>query len=350
MSLRLLTRAEQVAAHLRAEILAGTWKGLMPGESLLRKELGVNHTTVGEALHLLEAENILVAQGVGKRRRIVLPKNYSPPALRIGILLFEPGDNNTHEIVELRRWLTDAGHPVVTAPKSLVEIDMDIGKISRMVKNTEADAWIVLAGSAEVLDWFENQQIPALAYAGQYPAKMRLASIAPRRRKAFIALVRRLVSLGHRRIVLLTGSGAKPTVFFEELEAHGIPTGSYNVPDWKYSPAGLWNCLDSLFKTTPPTALVMDEAHLFLAIQHRLARQGILAPTHISLVCTDPHPVFQWYEPSVAHIRWESDAVVRRIARWAQNVSLGKEDRRQVYVPSHFVDGGTVGLAPVRRR
>ena len=350
VKLRLLTRAEQVAAHLRSELMAGTWKGEMPGESYLKQELGVNHTTIGEALNLLENEKLLVPQGVGRRRKIVMPENYTPPALRVGLLLFEQSDNSLQEIVELRHRLAEAGHSVFIAPKSLIEVGMNIRKISRMVKNTEADAWIVLAGSAEVLDWFTEQPIPAIAYAGQYPAKMRLASIAPRRQKAFIAVVRRLVSLGHHRIVLLTGSGAKPEAFFEELEAQGIQTGSYNMPDWQYSPAGLWNCLDSLFKLTPPTALLIDEAHLFLAVQHHLVQNGVFAPAQVSLVCTDPNPAFRWYEPSIAHINWNPDAVVHRITRWVENVSLGKEDRQQVYIPSNFVDGGTVGPVPSKKR
>lgn len=350
MALRLLTRAEQVAAHLRAELMAGTWKGEMPGESFLRKELEVNHTTIGEALTLLENEKLLVPQGVGKRRKIVMPDNYTPPALRVGLLLFEQNDNTLYEIVELRHRLADAGHSVVIAPKSLIEVGMNIRKISRMLKKTEADAWIVLAGSSEVLTWFSEQPTPAIAYAGHYPANMPLASIAPRRRKAFIAVVRKLVSLGHSRIVLLTGSGAKPESFFEELEAQGIQTGSYNLPDWHYSPAGLWGCLDSLFKITPPTALMIDEANLFLAVQHRLAQNGIFAPSHVSMICTDPSPAFRWYEPSIAHITWEPEVLVQRIMRWVENVSLGVEDREQVYLPSQYVEGGTVGPVPIKKR
>ena len=38
--------------------------------------------------------------------------------------------------------------------------------------------------------------------------------------------------------------------------------------------------------------------------------------------------------------------LVRRVTRWAANVSRGKEDLRQSLTPAVFVEGGTIG--PVR--
>lgn len=35
--------------------------------------------------------------------------------------------------------------------------------------------------------------------------------------------------------------------------------------------------------------------------------------------------------------------VMRRIARWANNVSRGKDDLRQTLTQAEFVEGGTVG-------
>lgn len=68
-------------------------------------------------------------------------------------------------------------------------------------------------------------------------------------------------------------------------------------------------------------------------------------PQEVSLVCTDADPTFDWCQPSVAHIRWDSRPVVRRIVRWAANVSQSKEDVRQTLTPAEFVPGGTIGPA-----
>lgn len=72
-------------------------------------------------------------------------------------------------------------------------------------------------------------------------------------------------------------------------------------------------------------------------------------PEDVSLVCTDDDPYFAWCLPSVAHIRWDSAPLVRRIVRWVDNLSRGRDDVRQVMVPAEFVAGGTIGPAPEMR-
>ena len=138
-------------------------------------------------------------------------------------------------------------------------------------------------------------------------------------------------------------------VFIEFMEKHNIPFGPYNMPDWEESPEGLQQCLDSLFATTPPTALIIDDPILYLPAQQHLANRGIVAPRDVSLICTDPARSFSWYRPSVAHIYWNDMPIKRRIVRWVKTVSQGKEDHRTSFVNAKFVEGGTVGPAPVTK-
>jgi hypothetical protein len=343
---RLLSAAEQVAGHLRSEILEGNLTGTAPGVHRLAADFGVHRRTADEALCLLENEGLLLNQGLGRPRLILKPGSVAPRGLRVGLFLYEPADSRIYETVELRHLLFEAGHALITAPKSLIELRMDVGKIARVARKMEVDAWVVLAGSDEVLDWFQNQSAPVMAYAGQASPDMRLASVCAEIGKFFGEAVRRLVSLGHRRIVVLTSSGCEPIPFRKEMEAHGIQIGSYHFPKWEQGPSGFRRCLDSLFATTPPTAMILDGAPLFLSAQHWLARRGIFAPQQVSLICSDPDPIFKWYEPSVAHMHWDTNPVVRRIVKWVANVSCGKVDQRNSRVLSKFVDGGTVGPAP----
>jgi DNA-binding LacI/PurR family transcriptional regulator len=98
-----------------------------------------------------------------------------------------------------------------------------------------------------------------------------------------------------------------------------------------------------LFKHTPPTALLLSEARLFIGAQQHLARMGLVAPRDISLMCDDPDVVFSWCNPPVSHIRWDSRPLVNRILRWADRVSRGVVDRRHRYTLAEFVEGGTIG-------
>ena len=86
----------------------------------------------------------------------------------------------------------------------------------------------------------------------------------------------------------------------------GIATGPYHFPDWEDSATGLPHLLDNLFRLTPPSALIINEPFVFHAVKDHLARQGILAPDRVSLVCSDPDPSFLWLRPAVSRVRWDS--------------------------------------------
>jgi DNA-binding LacI/PurR family transcriptional regulator len=351
-SFRPASLAEQVAAHIRSEILHGALGKSAPGVHRLSAELGIHHTTAEEALKLLEKEGLLVPQGPGRRRLIRVTENTAPPAMRIAILPYEESDRTVHFLLDMRHKLQDAGHTVGFASKTLHDLGMDAKKVARFAKDSEVDAWLVVAGSREVLHWFADQPTPAFALFGRR-RNVPIAGIGPDKLPALLDAVDRLVALGHRRIVmLLREEHRKPQPGFvaqamlDAMEAHGLQTGAYNLPDWENNAEDLRRCLDSLFQVTPPSALIVDESFLFTVAQQHLARMGILAPQHISLVCADPDPAFEWFSPSIAHIRWDSRLVVRRLVYWANNVALGKEDRRQNLVKAEFLEGGTIGPVP----
>ena len=348
---KLLSAAEQAANHLRERILSGIWGDEIPGAPTLAEKFGINHVTVIAALQLLEHEGLLVNQGVGRRRKIVLPEDHTTAALRVAIMDFDFRGQQEDFMTELAHRLEKAGHVPFFTDKTLVDLGRDLRRVARFVKKTEADAWIVMAGSYEILEWFSEQETPAFALFGSR-AGLPIAGVGPDKDKAIAEATRRLIALGHRRISLLCRREIRlpqpsPTVhaFLSELEAAGIATGAFNLPDWEESSEGFERILDSLFGPTPPTALILDESFLFNVGFYSLARRGLRVPQDISLICTDD-PDFAWCQPTVAHIRWEYRPVMRRAVRWANNVSQGKEDLRQSFTKAEFVEGGTVGRSP----
>lgn len=349
---RVFTACEQVAGHLREELMHGTWTGMMPGEDRLMARLGVGRNTIKAALRQLEEEGLLVGRGAGHPRRIVLQKNHKN-SLRIRILLYERGDRASPENVELLARLQEAGFAASFANKALKDLGMQATRVGRFVSDHPADAWVVSAGSREVLEWFSAQATPVIAMFGVFSA-LPIAAACPRKTPAMVAAVRKLVSLGHRRIVMLAHEerriphpGLFEQNFLNELAAQGIPTGSYNLPDWKDSPEGFRACLDSLFRHTPPTALIFcDSPNLFLPAYQYLTWRGLRIPEQVSLLADDSNPAFAWCDPVVSHIRWDYRPVVRRVLQWAENVAQGRDDKRQALFNAEFVDGGTIGPAP----
>ncbi|MFK7851478.1 MAG: substrate-binding domain-containing protein [Akkermansiaceae bacterium] len=351
MALQLLSHAEQVAVHLRTEILKGRWTDSLPGILKLGKELGVNHNTIDSALQLLETEGILVAQGKGRPRKIGLPQGSRKKTLRIQLLPYDKENRESAECVDIYRRMQKAGYMVDFAKKNLMDLGMDLGRVSRMVQRDKTDAWIVVSGSNEILEWFGQQPFATFAMYGRM-SNLPIAGMSPRKVPALCAGVRRLVELGHSRIVMLAKEERrKPTpsifeqAFLDELAKQGITPSSYNLPDWENNQRAFHKVLDSLFQLTPPTALFVCEPSLFIAAQHHLSQRGILAPRDVSLICDDPNPIFSWCEPAISHITWDVSPILSRVERWVDNIARGKKDQRQSRTLGSFIEGGTVGPA-----
>jgi DNA-binding LacI/PurR family transcriptional regulator len=339
-----------LAGHLRDELLRGRWSGRMPGVIRLADELGVARKTAEGALRELEREGLLVPQGHGRGRMIDLTgADRRSGGLRIGFFAGEAEDLRRNYILDLRHQLAAGGHSIHFPSQDLFNLGMDTERIARMASGMEVDAWVVMAGSRGVLEWFAAREAPVMAIFGRRRG-LPIASVGPDKVAAMSAAARELIRLGHRRIVLLARRmrrlpepGASERAVLEELSAHGIEPGTYHLPDWEESVEGFHECLEALFQLTPPTALVVEEVPFFLTVQQFLAGRGIRVPEDVSLVCTDHSPDFDWFRPTVAHIHWNSGPLVRRILRWASKVANGGVDRHHTLTSAEFVEGGTIG-------
>ena len=352
---RALSAVEQLTSHLREEIRTGGLDREMPGVAQLVRRLGVGTKTVVAALENLKREGLLEAHGKRKRSQIVADDNGNKAGLRVRILLYEESDAHSEHIVQLGYRLEQRGHHVAHAAKTLSGLGFDVKRVARMVEKDDGDAWVIQSGSRPVLEWFEARSIPAFAIFGR-KAHLPIAGISIEKFSAARESLHRLVDLGHRRIVMLAREdGRKPMPspflqkFIQELERLDIRTGTYHLPDWENNAHGLHQCLDTLFRHTPPTALFLDEPALFFATQQFLLRKGLSVPRDVSLIVLDGHAAFAWYDPQVSHIRTETRQWVPRMMQWVDHVANGKEDRRETLVHAEFVEGATIGPVPSRQ-
>lgn len=348
---KFISKVDQVAALLREEVKQGKWDQELPGREVLALDLGVNAKTVERALAQLEREGMLVLQGRG-RKRLIASKKTTKHALRVTFLVYEKSDRVQLYRDELIHRLNESGHMATIAEKTMYELGMDLKRISAYVRTIKTDAWIVSSGPREILEWFSKQSIPVFAEFGRNEG-IPISSVKINKAPAMLGAVRKLVALGHRRIVMLAREDRrKPTpgefeqLFLRELEANGIKTGSYNLPDWDNHVTGYHRCLDSLFSKTPPTALFISEAPHFMTTLLYLSRRGIMIPQDVSIICHDPDLAFTWCEPMATHINWEIGPIAKHVISWVNQLTSGKKPVKQSFVDAELVGEGTMGPAP----
>lgn len=316
----------------------------MPGRKRLSTDLGVNARTVDRALLILEKKGYLQAQGPGKRRRILNKAEGGPkPALQVEMLLYERDEAYNPYVLELRRALAAAGHRLNVVTKTLLDLKRDPQRVARMVRASPGKAWIVESAPRPVLEWFAQEEIPTFALFGTM-TNLPIAGTGPDVLPALRESLRNLFEQGHRRMVMLAreerrkpGLGLVEQTFLDELQARGIETGSYNLPDWNETPAGLRKCLDSLFEVTPPTAIFISHNAQLLAVENYLARHRGRELRNVRLVSTDYHQHYDWCDPPIPHFKWEAQAAVRRVVKWVEDLASGEVNRRQKLVRARFV-------------
>jgi DNA-binding LacI/PurR family transcriptional regulator len=348
-----MSKIEQVAAVLREDVAKGRWSREVPGKDELSMDYGVNTKTVGLAMQLLEKEGLLINQGSGRPRRIAKldDKNQS---LRIKILLYDRNDYALFNNRDLIHELAASGHNVNVVEKTQSNLGMNVKRLAEYVRSVQADAWIVTAAPRDILEWFSQQPIPALAQFGQ-SNELNISSVSIDKASPIRDAIKRLVELGHRRIVFISRSERrKPKLplpeqaFLQELESYGITTGSYHLPEWSSRIPDFHRCLESLFGKTPPTAMIIDESVHFLAAQLFLARKGIVAPRDVSMICLDPDQAFSWCDPMISHIGWNRKQFIGSVSNWVNAISAGDHSIMRMIVRAKFMEGGTIG--PVSKR
>ena len=356
-----LSVIEQTANHLRQGICEICWGGRFPGVPTITREWEVSANVARAAVRLLEAEGWLEPAGHGRRRRIASPKQGSlaTRVLRVGILLREPMaglDPGFHEaLLQIVHHLEESGHAAVIAPKTQGELAHSLPRLKRMVEDFTADAWVVIDGTFALLSWFVERKVPALAIGGQV-GDLSISSVGPFMAAAGRQAMQRLLELGHRRIALICSRNERAGAVspnhavgaaLAELAGRGVKISPYNLPEWDETPAGLQAVLQSLFRVTPPTAMMIMRPTWATGALSFLATRGLRVPQQVSIVGYGLEALNPWHVPVLAYLRADDMPVVRRTVRWVRQVARGIVTPRKYEYPGVFVDGPSMGPAVV---
>lgn len=356
-SLLPLSLVEQTAAHLRDGFRKGHWCGLLPGLRVLAREVNVSKDTMQAALRILEQEGSLTSGGPGRRREVAVLRDHarSGRSLRVGILLSDAIDFiNPHSqqlLLKLIRHIEGAGHVCFFAEKGMQQLGNKLSRITRMVAAAKADAWVVYSAPVDVIRWFSGRSVPALMLGGMTDG-LPVASSHTDLAQALFAAVQELTKFGHRRIVVVSPESwrlPRPSksaqAFFDAMAAHGHEPSAYHLPNWEGTAEGLEKLLNSLFRVTPPTAMIFVNPAICVASLAYIGRKGVSIPGDISIVSMTSGSVFDLLPQRLAHFQWPIDRHINRIVRWVERIAIGEREAEKITFSAVFHAGETIGPA-----
>jgi DNA-binding LacI/PurR family transcriptional regulator len=345
--------ASKTTDLLRQQIKLGALRGKIPGVRKLAANLNVSRDNVRVALQRLETEGWLRDVEHGRSREVVtkLPRSARERRmLRIGVLIFEPLDamptTLQRLIMSMQHRMESAGHGVTLITERGQPSE---ARLKRVVPGIQADVWVLHRASRPVMQWFITRGIPAYA-AGGMAHGLPIAASSIHLAQAVEQAVDEYVRLGHRRIVLITASylrkpapSSSITRFIEIMHRHGIKVNDFHLPDWDETPAGLQTLLTSLFKATPPTALIVEQPTHMLGALSFLKARDLSIPAQVSFTVMFPDATMEWWQPTLAHFRWSEEPFIKHLDRWLGHIAEGHADVSQRHVEAVFVKGGVHG-------
>lgn len=170
---------------------------------------------------------------------------------------------------------------------------------------------------------------------------------------AYKDLAQRLLELGHKRISKVTRKERREPAlanieqeFFELLAPAGIRPDSISLPDWEETPEGFHKLLESLFRFTPPTALILPESYLVHAAFQFFAQKGIKVPKDVSIISIEDCEDFKWSVLPITRFYHDWGKACNSVSKWIDFIHSGKPAPKQKTVyPAEFIEGGTLAAA-----
>lgn len=320
------TVASQIAAHLREEIALGTWRGWLPSERALSHSLQASRNSLRAALGQLKGEGV-VASVAGFGHRIVgAPATASRPrtdkSQNVGLLIPE-AIGSLRPLVAL--WIDELKDLLAA---NCCRLHVHEGsryfgshaarELPRLVDQHRHQVWVLALSSEPLQRWFDQSKLPCVVAGGLYPG-VTLSSLDLDYRTLCRHAVGVLLGLGHRRLALLNREPRRPgdyeseVGFVEGVRDSRHPEATADVASYHEDIASIGRALDRLFaKKKPPTALLVCNSHIYLAVCTLLAQRGLRIPQDVSLISRDDDQFLRFVAPSPARYVFTPGAFARK--------------------------------------
>jgi hypothetical protein len=327
----------------------------LPGIRPLSKAMNVNHLTLAAAIKRLAGSGWLVSEGPKRRYRIVSKDRVpaSSPSRKPVLFLSPKPLSLMPEAMELIAefmlknpdlevrdgvWGEPGGRPETRRWDGLVE-------------TTGAGHLVVFSGTPEIASWATARRLPTI-FVGGYCRDIGLPSIGINLQGLVSIAIKRLASLGHSDIILLT-AGQHPAASAILRDNMGADMAKLRLPFTperhflsiqQHDPGMLEDGLRRVFKQRVPTAILLTARQQFATISGLLADYRMTVPRDVSIVLLLPDGLEDWNVPRLAHFPYPVVAEIAKALRnWINHPPANPAER--IRLTSDLVEAGSIAAA-----
>ena len=346
----------QTAAVIEAGVRAGRWRGELPGQHELCRQLLVSRKTLRTALQALHRRGLLtLRQGHPTRVRARGASNARSPSIdRVVLLLPEPlwrlRPSVGRWVSELRPRLLQAGLELVTIEGGRAYGARPVRVLEHLATTHPRSAWVVFTGTFALQRWLQDHPFPAILVGSVFPG-IELPSIEYDHAAIARHAAARLTAAGHVRTAILlrrTGSAADATTcsaFAAGLHRHA------QSPVVLEHDGGMTNIsrqIRLLATLRPrPTALFVTKTLAVPAAYTLLAAAGLSVPRDISVVCREDDPFLEYLSPSVARYGTDPALIARKLTvMLVRLASTGQLKPTHDLLMPRFLPGASIAPPP----
>lgn len=318
---------DTAAEVLRTGIASGRWNGFLPGIHQLRVETDFGRSTLEKALADLADEGVIAEAKHGQRRAILrMPAvSASLAQRRLGLMFPMPWHEADREDVEfvssLRLALEREGgelaiHHFKRSP------NVSFGDVLRCAESNLPDAWAIYRGTRRLVEECMLTGSRTIAIGG--PVKDLAVDIVAWDGDVLVTrALEMLLKAGHRRIVLPVipswrdGEHGGVRAFQREMARAGILLQpSFHLPDVPEGNDAFPALLERLWRLTPPTAIIVQNAAQVVAAVCFASGRGLSVPEDLSIIALCSNPLLREMRPAITSLSMESSKLVPHVVKW----------------------------------